>query len=87
MEWHHQRVDLQRLLLHLDKLFAWNLPKEKLAQIAQIGSGSAARSIFDGFVHWRTDSSIYKLDNLWPELRVGLCIVTSNKRKLAQQKQ
>ena len=39
------------LTLALDKLFAWNLPKEKLAQIAQIGSGSAARSIFDGFVH------------------------------------
>jgi diphosphomevalonate decarboxylase len=70
------------LTLALDKLFAWYLPKDKLAQIAQIGSGSAARSIFAGFVHWRTDSSIYKLDNLWPELRVGLCIVTSKQKKI-----
>ncbi len=70
------------LTLALDKLFQWDLPKEKLSQIAQIGSGSAARSIFDGFVHWRTDSSIYKLEDSWPELRVGLCIITNKPKAI-----
>ena len=67
----------------LDKLFQWNLSKQDLSKISQIGSGSAARSLWDGFVHWQRDGDAYPLTELkWPDLNIGLCIVTDKPKKI-----
>ncbi len=40
------------LILALNKLFNWSLSEEKLSILARLGSGSASRSIWHGFVEW-----------------------------------
>jgi diphosphomevalonate decarboxylase len=35
-----------------DKLAVLGMPRQRLAHLARMGSGSAGRSIFGGFVHW-----------------------------------
>ena len=37
----------------LDDLAGWGLDKKRLSMLARLGSGSAARSVYDGFVQWQ----------------------------------
>lgn len=67
------------LVLALDDLFQWQLSKEKLSLLARLGSGSASRSIYEGFAIWHQgqqedglDSYAQALDAAWPELCIGL---------------
>lgn len=69
------------LTLALDGLFGWQLPLKTLSMIARIGSGSACRSLWHGFVLWQagsaedgSDSFAEPLEASWPELRVGLLV-------------
>ena len=75
------------LTMALDKLFSWNLPEKELSMLARIGSGSAARSIWHGFVHWHAGTSDDGLDCFaeklavdWPEFKVGMLVVDSNQK-------
>jgi diphosphomevalonate decarboxylase len=70
------------LVQAIDKLFAWHLPQSSLAVLARLGSGSATRSLWQGFVEWPMgiredglDSFGVPLDVVWPDLRIGLLIV------------
>lgn len=76
----------------LDKLFAWQLDNKNLSILARFGSGSAARSIEEGFVEWRRgehedglDSFAEKIDCAWPDFRVGLCLLTSEAKKISSR--
>lgn len=40
------------LVLSLDDLFGWQLSKKELSILARLGSGSASRSLWNGFVEW-----------------------------------
>ncbi|WP_372796123.1 diphosphomevalonate decarboxylase [Pontiella sp.] len=67
------------LVMALDDLAGWGLDKQKLSMLARLGSGSASRSVFDGFVQWHagtddegTDSFAERLDAEWPEFRIGI---------------
>lgn len=55
---------------------------EKLSKIARLGSGSACRSMFGGFVHWNTSGEVKQLapDAWWPELS-GFVVVFSSAAK------
>lgn len=72
------------LTLAINRFFNLKLSDGQLSAFARIGSGSASRSIFTGFVQWNKgeqedgmDSHAYQLDHQWPELRVGLVKVST----------
>ena len=66
----------------LDGLFGWGLDLRSLSILARLGSGSAARSLSDGFVEWRrgrradgSDSYAVRWPAEWPDLRIGLLVI------------
>lgn len=72
------------LTLAINRFFNLSLSDAQLSAFARMGSGSASRSIFDGFVEWRVgededgmDSHAHLLNYCWPELRVGLVKVST----------
>lgn len=80
------------LVLALDKLFSWQLSLEHLSILARLGSGSASRSIWAGFVEWEKgentngmDSHGKLLSETWPELCVGLMLVNTNEKKISSR--
>lgn len=76
----------------VDKFFKWNLSNIELSLLARLGSGSACRSIWDGFVIWRRgeheygmDSHGYLMQERWPELRIGLLMVSAAKKQISSR--
>jgi len=67
------------LVLALNEAFNWQLDLKQLSLLARLGSGSASRSLFNGFAIWHQgqqenglDSYAEPLPETWPELCIGL---------------
>lgn len=67
------------LVRALDELAGWGLDPKRLSMLARLGSGSAARSLYHGFVEWHagaeadgSDSFAERLPIEWPEFRIGV---------------
>lgn len=80
------------ITLALDDLFAWNLPKQVLSVLARLGSGSAARSIWNGFVEWQSgarpdgmDSHGVPLDVTWPHLYIGILPISQYEKPISSR--
>lgn len=75
------------LTLALNDALALDLPPEHLSVMARMGSGSACRSLFNGFVEWEMgqredglDSHGVQLDQAWPGFCIGLVEVDAGEK-------
>jgi len=76
----------------LDKFLGLRLTERNLSLLANIGSGSASRSIFKGFVYRHAgtdpdgmDSYSEPLPYTWPELKIGLITVSAKAKRVSSR--
>lgn len=76
----------------LNLLFDWQLSDKELSLLARLGSGSACRSFWHGFVEWHggersdgMDSFATPLDCQWPELCVGLLVLHQGRKPISSR--
>lgn len=81
------------LTLACNDFFGWNAPKEKLSCLARLGSGSACRSIFPGFVTWQRGEAIDGADSYalpwnkwWPDLQFGVFLLSTHEKPISSRK-
>lgn len=75
------------LMKAVDQFYGLQLPLLQQSAFARMGSGSASRSLYEGFVEWQMgiredgmDSVAAPLDCVWPELRIGLVKVSTGEK-------
>lgn len=80
------------MIAALNELFDWQLSMRSLSLLARLGSGSAARSLWKGFVEWHAgirpdgmDSYAEPLPFEWPELCVGLLLLSEQEKKISSR--
>jgi len=80
------------LVKALDQLYGWNLATNRLSILARLGSGSACRSIDQGFVEWQSgtrpdgmDSYGVALAERWPDLRLGVLTLSSREKAISSR--
>jgi diphosphomevalonate decarboxylase len=80
------------LVLALNDLTGWELNKKELSLLARLGSGSASRSIYNGFVIWNAGKNYDGLDSYsqlinvkWPEIRVGIIKIDESEKKISSR--
>jgi diphosphomevalonate decarboxylase len=78
------------LVQALNNLYDWQLSKQDLSILARLGSGSASRSVYEGFVEWHKgedyngmDSYATHLDYIWPELRIGALTISAQEKPIS----
>lgn len=76
----------------LNQLFGWELTLKELSILARLGSGSACRSLWTGFVEWHEgvredgmDSHGEPFEETWPELCVGLLTISSQEKAIGSR--
>jgi len=80
------------LVMALDHYYGWSLDQKDLSILARLGSGSASRSVWSGFVEWKKgsasdgmDSHGHLLSTTWPEFRVGLHILNAGEKIISSR--
>ena len=80
------------LMMALNDWAGWTLDKQKLSMLARLSSGSASRSVYNGFVQWHagtnaegTDSFAERLDEEWPEFRIGILEISDAKKPVGSR--
>lgn len=80
------------LVLALKELFTWTLSTRELSILARLGSGSAARSLWMGFVEWHAgvqsdgmDSYAEALPFEWPQLYIGVLALSSKEKSVSSR--
>jgi diphosphomevalonate decarboxylase len=80
------------LVLALDRLHQWQCSLTALSIAARLGSGSACRSLWSGFVLWQSgiaedgmDSHGIALKEQWPELRLGFTMISDQPKAISSR--
>ena len=78
------------LTLAINESFQLQLSDTELSMFARIGSGSASRSLWHGFVYWQrgdkqdgTDSFAKKIDITWPEFRIAIVPIDTGPKSMS----
>ncbi len=76
----------------LDDLFGWHLTGRELSMLARLGSGSASRSVYEGFAEWHAgsredgmDSYAEAVTDRWPGLHVGLVKISVEEKSISSR--
>ena len=77
----------------LSQMFVWQLSETNLSILARLGSGSACRSLWAGFVKWHAGEKKDGMDSFaelipvkWPELRLGLLVLSNKPKEISSRK-
>ena len=80
------------LVAAMNDLMQWQLIPRDLSLLARMGSGSAARSLWNGFVYWHEgiredglDSFGEPLECEWPTLRVGILPISDAQKPISSR--
>lgn len=80
------------IVMALNQLFGWELSEKELSIFARLGSGSASRSIWQGFVEWHAGKNEDGMDSYaepflsdWPEFCIGLLIVSDKEKTISSR--
>jgi diphosphomevalonate decarboxylase len=80
------------LIKALNDLWQWQLDDTALSILARLGSGSACRSLWNGFVEWQRgergdglDSFAKPLAMTWPGLCIGLLIFSEKEKAIGSR--
>lgn len=78
------------LTIALDKLYNWQAPLTTLSCLARLGSGSACRSLYHGFVKWEECNDPWQsygisLNVQWEDLRIGLLIFDNQEKPVSSR--
>ena len=80
------------MVMALNALFKWKLQEHELSILARLGSGSASRSFWHGFVEWHAGERADGFDSYgevftekWPELCIGLLIITDAEKEIGSR--
>lgn len=80
------------LTLALDRFFGWQCDRQTLSCLARLGSGSACRSVYPGFVVWQhgvapdgRDSYAVPYDDWWPELNLAVLMLSTHEKPVSSR--
>lgn len=79
-------------VLALDDLYGWGLQPHECSILARLGSGSASRSVYSGFVKWNAgeqpdgmDSYAEPLPGTWSDFCVGMVVLSDTPKKVGSR--
>jgi diphosphomevalonate decarboxylase len=78
------------LALALNSFFGWNLTLRQCSILARLGSGSACRSVYPGFVRWQkgeledgSDSYAIPYEDWWSELCMAVLLLSKDEKPVS----
>ena len=73
------------LSVALNHYFKRDVSFDELVKMTRLGSGSAVRSLVDGFAVWHQAGHVEQLDNPFSDLRMVVCVVSDQKKVISSR--